>query len=319
MEQLTIRQMLEVLLARMEADKAEWMANQQIELEQRLKHLMAVRDRVEARIKAHPDIMRESLEASLVELDTCIAMINASMDTNKRELMANLDKMDANQHNMEATIRGGQEETIKSITGACPEVTPACLEEKEQAPKETEAVEKSWEVPKGAADEKKFGANEDQAGEQRLAVKRHRQRKKRAQVNGGPAHGRFTRRAVPALLKGHVRKGLRKNRRSSIRGPGKTFRSRIDVRSLKQWQTLVNMARETPEGRTDEKRRQTRSECNSGIRRLGKTSGNTRGGWTGKRDQHLEITKLIFESFIRLREPGDGTLCKCRPLPKRKR
>jgi hypothetical protein len=53
--------MLEVLLARMDADKAESMASQlkidQIELEQRLECLMVMRDRVEARIKAHPDIM----------------------------------------------------------------------------------------------------------------------------------------------------------------------------------------------------------------------------------------------------------------------
>jgi hypothetical protein len=83
---------------------------------------------------------------------------------------------------------------------------------------------------------------EDRTGEQRLAVRRHRQRKKRAQVNGGPRQkfaafrGRFTRRAVPALLKGHVRKGPRRNRRSDVRGPGKTFRSRIDGRSLKQRQ-----------------------------------------------------------------------------------
>jgi hypothetical protein len=86
-------------------------------------------------------------------------------------------------------------------------------EEKEQAPEETEAMEKSWELPEGAADEEKFGATEGQAGELDLAVRHHRQRKKRAQVNGGPRqkfaafHGRFTRRAVPALLKGHVHKG----------------------------------------------------------------------------------------------------------------
>jgi hypothetical protein len=222
-----------------------------------------------ARIKAHPDIMRASLEASLVELDACIEMTKARMDINKRELMANLDKMDANQHNMEATIRGGQKKTIKSITGACQEatepcegVTHACLEKKEQAPEETEAMEKSWEVPEGAVDKEEFGATEDRAGELRLAVRRHRQWKKRAQENGGPRqkfadfHGWFTHRAIPALLKGHVRKGPSRNRRSSVRGPGKTFCSRMEGRSLKQWQIKSNVARETPEGRTDEKRRQ---------------------------------------------------------------
>jgi hypothetical protein len=58
-------------------------------------------------------------------------------------------------------------------------------------------------------------------------------------------------------------------------------------------------------------------------------------GWTGKRDQHLEakkthnevirksldleIARLMVESPVGLREPGNGTLWKCRPLPKRKR
>jgi hypothetical protein len=121
-------------------------------------------------------------------------------------------------------------------------------EEKEPTPEETAAVEKSQEAPNGAADEETSTGTEDRTGEQRLAVRRHRQRKKRAQVNGGPwqkfaaFRGRFTCCAVPALLKGHVRKGPRRNRRSGIRGPGKTFCSRIDGRSLKQRQTQVNMA-----------------------------------------------------------------------------
>jgi hypothetical protein len=54
MEQITMRQMLDVLLARMDADKAESMANQlkmdQIELEQRLERLMAAQDRVETMV-----------------------------------------------------------------------------------------------------------------------------------------------------------------------------------------------------------------------------------------------------------------------------
>jgi hypothetical protein len=264
---------------------------------------------------------------------------------------------------MMATIRSGQEEMIKAITGvsresteaceektkplpetteACPEVTHACLEEeKESTPKETDAMEEPQEVPEGATDEEKFGATEDQAGDLHLAVRHHRQRKKRAQENGGPRQkfavfrGRLTHRAVPALLKGHVRKGPRKNRRSGIRGPGKTFCSRIDGRSLKQRQTQVNVARETPEGRMDEKRRRTRPECNSGIRKLNKVSHTGKRGRIVKKDQcleakrshhevtrkslSLEIAMLIVGSYIGLREPGNGTLWKCRPPPKQKR
>jgi hypothetical protein len=106
--------------------------------------------------------------------------------------------------------------------------------EEEPTPEETAAVEKSQEAPNGAADEETSTGTEDRTGEQRLVVRRHRQRKKRAQVSGGPpqkfaAFRRwFTCRAVPALLKGQ-----RRNCRSGVRGPGKTSRSRIDGRSLR--------------------------------------------------------------------------------------
>jgi hypothetical protein len=177
---------------------------------------------------------------------------------------------------------------------------------------------------------------EDRTGEQCLVLRHHSQWKKRAQENGGPwqkfaaFRRRFTRRAVPALLKRHVRKGPRRNRCSGIRGPGKRFHSKIEGRSLKQRQIKGNVARETPEGWTDEKRRRTRPECNSGIRRLSMTSGNGKRGRTEKRclermkadreiirrSLHLEIAKLMIMSFIGLQESGDGTLWKCRPPPK---
>jgi hypothetical protein len=102
------------------------------------------------------------------------------------------------------------------------------------------------------------------------------------------------------------------------------FRSKIEGWSLKQRQTQVNVVRETPEGQTYKKRRRKHPECNSGIRRLSKTSGNGMRGWTGKWDQRLEakrmhhevirksldleIAMLIFESSIRPREPGNGTV-----------
>jgi hypothetical protein len=89
------------------------------------------------------------------------------------------------------------------------------------------------------------------------------------------------------------------------------------------------------EGRTDEKRRRTHPECDSGIRKLNKVSRTRKRGRIMKRDQRLdrkktyieairkslcmEIPKLIFESSIGLREPGDRLLWKCRPPPKQKR
>jgi hypothetical protein len=85
----------------------------------------------------------------------------------------------------------------------------------------------------------------------------------------------------------------------------------------------------------DEKRRRMHPECNSGIRKLDKVSRTGKGGRIVKRDQRLEakrthhealrrsprreIVRLIFESSVGLREPGDGLLWKCRPPPKRKR
>jgi hypothetical protein len=93
---------------------------------------------------------------------------------------------------------------LPETTEACPGVTPACLEKKEPTPEETEAVAVTEEVPVRATDEETSTGTEDRAGEVRLAVRRHRQRKKRAQIDGEPRqkfaafHGRFTRRACDA-------------------------------------------------------------------------------------------------------------------------
>jgi hypothetical protein len=108
----------------------------------------------------------------------------------------------------------------------------------------------------------------------------------------------------------------------------------IDGRSLKQRQIKGNVARETPTERMCEKKRRTRPECNSGIQRLSKISGNRRGGRSEKLGQRLEakgmhreiirwtlcleVAKLMIMSFIGIREPGNGTLWKGRPPPKQK-
>jgi hypothetical protein len=108
----------------------------------------------------------------------------------------------------------------------------------------------------------------------------------------------------------------------------------MEDRSLKKWQTKFNVVQGTPKDQTCDKRRRTRPECNSGIRRLSKTPGNGMRGWTRKLDRRLkertlneairksprrEIVRLIFESSVGLREPGSGTLWKCQPPPKWKR
>jgi hypothetical protein len=169
--------------------------------------------------------------------------------------------------------------------------TQALREELNQKVEEAERrVQASIDTRTGnIQDDITSAGTEDRTGEQRLALRRHRQQKKRAQVNGGPRQkfaafcGRFTLCAVPALLKGHVRKGPRRNHHSGVREPGKTFR-RIDGRSLKQWQIKGNAARDTPEGRMDKKRRRTRPECNSGIRKLNRVFRTGKRGRIVKRD-----------------------------------
>jgi hypothetical protein len=144
------------------------------------------------------------------------------------------------------------------------------------------------------------------------------------------AVGRPTRRSVPAICKGGIRKGPgRMCHHSCIRGRSKA--SPVGKRGMAK----SNVERGTPEGRTDEKRRRMRPECDSGIRRLNKTSGNGVRGRIMKRDQRLvtkrthheatrqdkrlEIVKIAANLSIRLWELGDRTLWKGRPPPKRKR
>jgi hypothetical protein len=70
----------------------------------------------------------------------------------------------------------------------------------------------------------------------------------------------------------------------------------MEGRSLKQRRPEYNVVRGTAEGRTDEKRRRTRPECNSGIRRLSKTFGNGKIGKIMKSDQRLEAKRTRREA-----------------------
>jgi hypothetical protein len=300
-------------------------------------------DKTEAERKADKEESKANQEGIIAEMK----VIQLKMDANRRERKAHREEMRAE---MDAWLGG--------VTHAClekeptPEETEAVEEpqkvlvgvmevKEEPAPEETEVVAERQEVPKGATDEETIGAAKDQSRDLRLAVRCRGRLKTRTKRDGrlkqecAATVGRPTRRFAPALRKGGLRKGPGKKCRSSIRRPGRTFRSRIDGRSLKQRQTKNKVVQETPEGRTDEKRRRTRPECNSGIRKLNKVSRTGKRGRIVKRERRLdrkktyieairkrlcmEIIKLIFESSIGLREPRDGTLWKCRPLPKRKR
>jgi hypothetical protein len=262
----------------------------------------------------------------------------AKMNANQARMIAKLDARLGEVKACEGTTKAFLEEKKEPTpeeTGAVEEpqeVPEGVVEvEEEPTPEETEVMTESREVPKGGTDEETRAGTEDRTGEQRLAVRRHRQQKKRAQVNGGPlqkfaaARGRFTRHAVPAMRKGHVRRGLgMKYRRSGIKGLGKTSGNRMEGRSLKQRRPEYNVVPGTAKGKTCEERRRTRLECNDGIRGRGARQHRrlerkkTHSEAIGQK-LDVKIAKFIFESYIRLREPGDWLLWKCRPPPKRKR
>jgi hypothetical protein len=142
-------------------------------------------------------------------------------------------------------------------------------------------VAEPQEVPEGATDEETIRATEDRSRDLRLAVGCSGQLKTRTKHNGGSRQecaatvGRPTRRTVPAMCKGGLRKGPgMKCRHSGIKGRGITSGSGMrgmirKRRGLEKRNTFYD-AIEPPLG--------------------------------------PEIIKLVVKSSIRLREPGDGTL-----------
>jgi hypothetical protein len=186
---------------------------------------------------------------------------------------------------MGAMIRSGQEEMIKAIT-------EACLEKKESTPEETEAVGEPSEVPEGATGEETIGAIEDRSRDLRLAAGCHGKLKTHTKHDGGSrqecaaAVRRPTHHTVPAMCKGHVRKGPgKKCHRSGIRGRGKTSGNGMRGMIRKRHQRL--------EGK--------KMHCEATRQRVS-----------------LENTRLLVKSSIGLQELSDWTLWKCRPPLKRK-
>jgi hypothetical protein len=199
-------------------------------------------------------------------------------------------EMKANHRNMDACL--GETKALPETAEACRVKTHACLEEEEKpAPEETEVVAKPQEVPEGATEQETIGVIEDRSGNLRLAVRCRGRLKTRTKCDGrlrqdcAATVGRPTRRFVPALRKGGLRKGPGKKWRSGIKGPGRTLGNRMGGRSLKKRRTKFNVVQGTPKDRTYEKRQRSRPECNDGIRRLSKTPGNGMRGWTGKLDR----------------------------------
>jgi chromosome segregation ATPase len=145
------------------------------EVKQMMEHLVT---RLEAQIGSHFSRMEAQIGRLATKMDSNQERMNADKEESKADKEELMARMDSNQEKTETAIN-----SLRSCLGG----TGACLEEEEElTPKETDAVEEPQVVPEGAAVEDKFGATEDQTGELRLAMRRHRQRRKRAQENGGP-------------------------------------------------------------------------------------------------------------------------------------
>jgi hypothetical protein len=254
------------------------------------------------------------------------------MDQNKTDqilglLLAKMDDMNANQHEMMAGLK-----KMNAKMDAWLGKTEVCWEEKEPAPEVPKAMAETEEVPEGATGEEAIGAAKDRSRNLRLAVRCRGRLKTRTKPDGrlrqdcAATVGQPTRRFVPALRKGGLRKGLGEKCHSGIKGPSRTLGCRMGGRSLKKQRTKFNVTQGNLKDRTCEKRQRSQPECNSGIRRLSKTPGNTMRGWTGKLDRRLKErtlneairkiprrdgVKIAVKSSIGLREPGDCLLWKC--------
>jgi hypothetical protein len=262
----------------------------------------------------------------------------AERKADKEEMMA---KMNANQARMEAMLDAclGETKALPETTEACPVKTRACPEKREPAPEETEPVAESEGVPEEA-----IGAAKERSRDRRLAVRCRGRLKTRTKRDGrlrqecAATIGRPTRRSVPAIRKGGLRKGPgRMCRRSCIRGQIKASRNgkrgrivgrdqqpAVGYRSPLTQHTKQIVVRDTPEGRVCEKRRRTQPRCNSGIKDRGMKQRPHLGRVkkfieADGQNFGLEVVERTVGSSTILRSPSIWLLWKCRPPPKRKR
>jgi hypothetical protein len=87
--------------------------------------------------KAHQEEMMARMEARMDsnqhEMKVQIGGLASRMDADKAESMIKMERLLADNREMKATIRSGQKEMIKAITGASQESTEACEEKAEMA------------------------------------------------------------------------------------------------------------------------------------------------------------------------------------------
>jgi hypothetical protein len=183
------------------------------------------------------------------KMDADKAEAKREREANKAESMANHLMIEAEMKATQHEIKAHHKEMIAKMD-AWRGVTPACLEEEEPAPEEPMAVTEMAEVPEGATDEEAIRVAEDRSRDLRRAIRCRRCLKTRTKCNGrlrqdcAVAVGRPTRRFIPVLRKGGLRKGPGKKCRSGtggqkcprigIRGPGSASGSRMEDGGLKQ-------------------------------------------------------------------------------------
>jgi hypothetical protein len=235
--------------------------------------------RIEAKMEAKIDSSQEKMDAIERKMMTKMDAMQATMDSQLEETMACLGETKASS------------ETTESCEGkshACPLKTKA---EKESAPEDTGTAAEPQEVPERATEQKTIEAAEDRNGEQRLAVGCRGRLKTRTKCDGrvrqvyATTIGRLTRRFIPALRKRGFRRGPgMKCCRSGLKGQSKAFRKGkrvlIEKGHLERRKALYDAVEPT----------------------LG-----------------LKIAKRVVGTSVRLREPGDWLLWKCRLPPKWKR
>jgi hypothetical protein len=271
--------------------------------------------------------MMEFLKAMEAKMETQIGSLERKMDSNQERTDANLKALKADQREMKAELKAwlGEMKACREATEACEGVTHACLEErKEPAPKETEVVAEPEEVPEGATDAETIGAAKDRSRDLHLAVGCRGRLKTRTKRDGrlrqecAATVRRLTRRFVPALRKGGLRKGPgKRRRRNGVRGPGETSGSRMEGRGLKQRRIKDNVVRGAPKERT---RKVFENDIRDRSARMSIMRRNGRRVQEAFRHKfEPETAKLVVESPIGLQEPGDELLWKFRPPPKRKR
>jgi hypothetical protein len=217
--------------------------------------------------------LASKMEANQEKMDA----IEHKREANKAESMANQLRIEAEMKATQHVIKAHHEEMMAKMD-AWRGVTTACLEEEEPDPEEPKAVAETKEVPEGATDEEAIGVTEDRSRNLRLAVRCRGRLKTWTKCDGrlrqdcAASVGRPTRRFVPALCKGGLRKGPGKKCHSGtggqkccrigIRGQGKASGSRMEDGGLKQQRIKDNVVRGA-------RKERTRPVFENGIRNQG--------------------------------------------------